>query len=364
MLKITDLRTTFKTPNGQAQGVKGISMSLADGEFYTLLGPSGCGKTTTLRSVAGFETPDEGEITIDGDVVYSAALRRVTPTSKRGLGMVFQSYAIWPHMSVFENVAYPLRYGYAQNHTEKEVRGKVNDVLDLVRLNGFEDKLASRLSGGQQQRVALARAIVQRPRIILMDEPLSNLDAALREKLRGEIKTILGERKITTLYVTHDRLEALAMSDRVAIMQDGLIAQEGTPWDLYTAPANAFVAGFLGTVNLFTGKLAERMGHGMGRYETPFGVVLAALPEGLDDSVEVNLIVRPERIDVSSKKTGDPGTFPAVIESVMFLGEAFDCQLRIGEHTLRATLPWVERFQAGDNVEVRIEPKSWIVTSR
>ncbi len=228
MIKFTSLSKSFQIDAAEVQAVKSLDLEIQQGEFFTLLGPSGCGKTTTLRCVAGFEKPEQGEITIGDELVFSRVKNIFIPPNKRRIGMVFQSYAIWPHMSVFDNVAFPLRYG--ENKVPKsEVRGKVSKALTLVRLAGLETRPAPQLSGGQQQRLALARALIREPNVLLLDEPLSNLDAKLREDMRIELREIIHRLGITTLYVTHDQLEALAMSDRVGVMSNGELSQLPLP---------------------------------------------------------------------------------------------------------------------------------------
>ena len=235
----------------------GIGFDIAPGELVTLLGPSGCGKTTTLRAVAGLETPSGGSIRLNDDTVYSAAERRNVPTEKRGVSMVFQSYAIWPHMTVFDNVAYGLR---VRKLPPAEVRQNVQRVLELVQMQDFADRPASKLSGGQQQRVAVARAIAFSPNVLLFDEPLSNLDAKLRAEMRVELRELQRRLDITSLYVTHDQEEALAISDRVIVMNGGRIEQIGTPEEIYNRPRSRFVADFVGSANLIRGPGARPVG--------------------------------------------------------------------------------------------------------
>lgn len=231
--------------------VNRIQISVERGEMLTLLGPSGCGKTTTLRCIAGLEKPEEGDIVIDGKPMLSKGF--VQP-SKRGIGMVFQNYAVWPHMKVFNNIAYGLKL---QKIPKKDVREKALDVLELVGLGGLEDRYPSMLSGGQQQRVALARALVRNPKVLLLDEPLSNLDAKLREELRFEIKSLVRRMGITSVYVTHDQAEAMVISDRIAVMDSGNVVQIGTPRDIYQTPINKFVADFIGTMNFMPGEIVQ-----------------------------------------------------------------------------------------------------------
>src|SRR5471032_852649 len=238
MLKVEGLVKAYATPEGPVQAVKGVSFDVPQGAFFTLLGPSGCGKTTTLRCVAGLEQPSGGTISIAGTVVADAARGIHVPAYRRDIGMVFQSYAIWPHMDVFGNVAYPLRVRKPRP-PRGEIQERVMEALRLVGMAAMARRSATKLSGGQQQRVAFARALVRHPKLLLLDEPLSNLDAKLREQMRFELQELVARVAITTLYVTHDQSEALAMSDTVAVMSDGIIAQSGRPREVYTKPRNA-----------------------------------------------------------------------------------------------------------------------------
>ncbi len=250
ILQIEQVRKRY----ADVAALAGVSLTIQGGEFFTLLGPSGCGKTTLLRCVAGFLKPDDGRILCDGD------RRDRLPAHKRDIGMVFQNYAIFPHLTVFENVAYGLR---ARRVAPTEIRRRAMDTLRLVQMDGLADRQPDQLSGGQQQRVALARAMAIRPRLLLMDEPLSNLDAKLRVEMRTEIRRLQRELGITTVYVTHDQEEALAISERLAVMNAGLVEQVGFPWDVYQAPQSAFVAQFIGTSNSLTGTVVERRADGM-----------------------------------------------------------------------------------------------------
>ncbi|MGH7090423.1 MAG: ABC transporter ATP-binding protein, partial [Stellaceae bacterium] len=233
MISIRDLAMTYRSREAEHQAVRGVSLDVRQGQFYTLLGPSGCGKTSILRCVAGLEHPDAGEIEIGGETVFSAARGVWVPPHLRNIGMVFQSYAIWPHMTVFENVAFPLRHKRPRPG-RAEIRERVGKALHLVHLDGLEERPAPYLSGGQQQRLALARALVGEPRVLLLDEPLSNLDAKLREEMRFEIRQVVERLGVTTLFVTHEQIEALTMSDTMAVMKDGVIVQEGSPNAIYT----------------------------------------------------------------------------------------------------------------------------------
>ncbi|MBV9811555.1 MAG: ABC transporter ATP-binding protein, partial [Acetobacteraceae bacterium] len=252
LVSIRDLRKTYPGRRTGPPALGGISLDVAPGEFVVLLGPSGCGKTTLLRCIAGLEQADAGEILLAGDVVFSAQRGIALPPEERRLSMVFQSYALWPHMSVAENVAFPLR---STRLTRAETEDRVRRVLELVALDGLADAYPGRLSGGQQQRVALARALVANSRLVLFDEPLSNLDAKVRDRLRGELSTLQRQLGFGAVYVTHDQAEALALADRLVVMQAGRIAQVGPPVDVYLAPGSRYVADFLGGANEIAGTL-------------------------------------------------------------------------------------------------------------
>ncbi len=246
-IEITNLFKRFR----KVVAVNRVHLEVEQGEMLTLLGPSGCGKTTTLRCIAGLETPDEGDIVIDGKPMLSQGF---VPPAKRGIGMVFQNYAVWPHMKVHSNIAYGLKL---QKIPRDERRRRAREVLELVGLEGLEERYPAQLSGGQQQRVALARALVRNPKVLLLDEPLSNLDAKLREKMRFEIKSLVQRMGITSVYVTHDQAEAMVISDRIAVMEAGNVMQIGTPGEIYQKPANRFVADFIGTTNFITGEVLQ-----------------------------------------------------------------------------------------------------------
>src|SRR3954462_5585936 len=273
-IEVKDLHIHY----GEVPAVRGVSFDVAPGEQLTLLGPSGCGKTTTLRAIAGLEQPSAGDIRIAGAPVYSSASRVNIPAEKRGLSMVFQSYAIWPHMTVFENVAYGLR---VRRESTAQIAEKVDRALDMVQMRPYRDRGASQLSGGQQQRVALARAFVFQPSVLLFDEPLSNLDDKLRADMRIELRELQHRLGIPSVYVTHDLEEALAMSDRIIVMRDGLIEQIGSPFDIYNHPRNAFVADFIGSANLIRGRNRTDLAMGdMVALETPSGHLVYATAYG------------------------------------------------------------------------------------
>ena len=287
-VKLENLEKSF----GSVVAVDNISLTIEESEFFTILGPSGCGKTTTLRMIAGFYKPGGGKI------YFNEKLMNRLPPEKRNTGMVFQNYALWPHMSVFKNIAFGLEM---RKFSKKEIESRVKNSLDLVNLGGLEDRTPDQLSGGQQQRVALARALVIEPDVLLLDEPLSNLDAKLRVEMRTEIKKLQKELGITTLYVTHDQKEALAVSDRLAVMGLGKFAQVGTPHEIYAKPSNKFVASFIGLINLFHGKASKIQKTTVG-IKTAEGLNLVSSKlENVKKGMEILVAVRPEHIEVHSQ---------------------------------------------------------------
>ncbi len=339
MIEIRNLHVHYQTDDGAVHAVRGIDITVAEGEFYTLLGPSGCGKTTTLRCIAGLEPPTDGEITIDGATVYSAARGISVPTHRRDIAMVFQSYAIWPHMSVFQNTAFPLQE-MRPRLDRATIRRRVREALALVQLEGLEDRPAPFLSGGQQQRLALARALVKEPKVLLLDEPLSNLDAKLREETRIELRELVKRLGITTVYVTHDQLEALTMSDNVAVMDQGEVVQTAAPIDIYQHPANPFVAGFIGQTNFIAGTVARvaDAASGLGTVDTSSGPIHCTLPDGARVGQDVTVVVRPEDVHLAGPPSDHENTIEGRIEAVIYLGEALDCQVALGEQRIRLRL--------------------------
>jgi iron(III) transport system ATP-binding protein len=337
MIEVKNLRKCFLTrEKQQVAAVRDVSFGLKPGEFYTLLGPSGCGKTTTLRCIAGFETPDAGEIWIGNQKVFSSSPYVNVPPHKRDFGIVFQSYAIWPHMSVFENVAFPLRHGRKRTRNKKELQERVMEVLRLVQLDSLSDRPVPFLSGGQQQRVALARGLVHEPGALLLDEPLSNLDAKLREEMRIEVRELLKRLHITTLYVTHDQLEALTMSDRVAVMDSGAVVQEGLPRNVYQVPANPFVAHFIGLANFLKGRLAQVKEDGWGTVELANGTVDSMLSNSVRPGDDVLVMIRPEDVILQpGQDTHERNTFRGQIEVAAFMGDALDCWVTVEGQRIR-----------------------------
>jgi ABC-type Fe3+/spermidine/putrescine transport system ATPase subunit len=300
-IEVSDLVVRY----GGVAAVEGVSFTVGRGEHLTLLGPSGCGKTTTLRAIAGLEEPASGTIRIDGRAMYSSAERRNVPAEKRGVSMVFQSYAIWPHMTVFDNVAYGLR---VRKLPRAEVAENVDRALGLVQMREFAARPASNLSGGQQQRVALARAVAFSPTVVLFDEPLSNLDAKLRAEMRVELRELQRRLDITSVYVTHDQEEALAISDRVIVMNNGRIEQIGTPAAIYNRPKSRFVADFVGSANLIGGRLKSAPdGPGPVLFETEGGVLLQARASHPPRGDEDRVAIRTAYIDLEA---GPPNAGP------------------------------------------------------
>src|SRR3954454_1740812 len=296
MLTVKGLCTEYVNERKQAiRAAHDVSFDVPPGKLFTLLGPSGCGKTTTLRSIAGLERPQAGEIRVGDEVIYSSTRRIFVPPNQRGLGMVSQSYAIWPHMTVYENAAFPLRVARRRKFSRREIDERVNRVLATVDLAELAQRDATRLSGGQQQRLALARALVMEPRLLLLDEPLSNLDAKLRERMRFELKRLQRDLGITTVYVTHDQSEALALSHSIAVMNAGRIEQLGSPREVYERPKNQFVADFIGSTNFVAGEVAgPDSAAGFYRIQSELGVLKARAVEPLGAGEKVVLSIRPE----------------------------------------------------------------------
>ncbi len=333
MLTVRDLTKIYANRfDTQAGGVREVSFDLPEGTFFTLLGPSGCGKTTTLRCVAGLERPDAGTIAVGDRVLFDSASKTAVPLNERGIGMVFQSYAIWPHMTVFENIAFPLRVAKGARPGQEEVRSLVEQALATVGLAGYGDRPATRLSGGQQQRVALARAIVHRPKLLLLDEPLSNLDAALREEMRIELRRLQQQIGVTTIYVTHDQSEALAMSDQIAVMEKGRIVQMGNPREIYFRPANVFVASFIGAANLLSGVCDGAVAPGaIGTVRLTDGARIGCLfPAGAADGQPTTVSVRPESIVFA-----DEPLLNGTVTAASFLGGSARYDVRVGDLVLR-----------------------------
>lgn len=327
MISIANLVKTFKSGSDRVRAVDGVTLEVGEREFFVLLGLSGSGKTTLLRCVAGLEKPDQGEIVIHHKLCSSAERGFFIGPEGRSLGMVFQSYAVWPHMTVFENVAFPLANG-PHRLSGAEIKKKAMRALELVQLAGLADRPAPFLSGGQQQRVALARALAVEPKVLLMDEPLSNLDARLREEVRDEIKNLAKTFGIAVLYVTHDQVEAMALADRVAVMSKGKVLQCAPPRELYEAPAGRDVCEFLGSTNLLDGVVKNG-----GKVATDLGELTCSR---LDPALKsVCVAIRPEELELSTAPSGQENEFPAEVVSTTFLGELTVCDLNVGGKRLR-----------------------------
>lgn len=311
---------------GDVKVVDGVSAHVKAGEFVSFLGPSGCGKTTTLRMVAGLDEPVGGEIRIGGELVSAPARGVHIPPERRRIGMVFQTYALWPHMTVAENVAYPLRLAGV---SPGDISVRVQKCLDMVHLGTLSDRAPDELSGGQQQRVALARALVVEPTVLLLDEPLSNLDATLREEMRFEIKDLQVRLGITVVLVTHDQGEAFAMSDRIMVMNKGRIAQMGSPAEIYRCPADLFVAGFVGIANLAHGTVGDS---NQVLLDGSVRSAATSSPCGLAPGTRVQVAIRPESVSIAPEATAG---LKAVVERVTFLGDREDLQVRCVDRSWR-----------------------------
>jgi iron(III) transport system ATP-binding protein len=341
-----------------------VSFDVAAGELLTLLGPSGCGKTTTMRLIAGLERNDTGEISVGGRVVSSAERGVFLAPEKRGIGMVFQSYAIWPHMTVFQNVAYPLK---VRRVGRQEIETRVMQALELVGLAGLEHRPAPNLSGGQQQRVALARALVFQPSLLLLDEPLSNLDAKLRGNMRIELKRLQEKTGITTIYVTHDQAESMALSDRIIVMNAGRIEQIGAPRSLYEQPSTRFVAEFVGSTNMIPARVTElRAAAGECVVATSAGESVTCLrPVGQPCEIgeAVGLLIRPERVRLrplvagnGEYRDGGDNQWRGSVEMAIYYGDRREYIVRVGHQQLQAVTPVEVELERGQPVAVEISP--------
>jgi iron(III) transport system ATP-binding protein len=363
-LVVEDLHMTYRMLAGPVQAVRGVSFTVAPGEFYTLLGASGCGKTTVLRCIAGLETPEKGAIAIAGRRVYSSHEGIAEPPYRRDIGMVFQSYAVWPHLTVFDNVAFPLVSG-RRRLRRREVYDKTMQALRLVHLEGLASRPAPLLSGGQQQRVALARALVAEPTLLLLDEPLSNLDAKLRAEMRLEIKSLVKSMRVTTLYVTHDQIEALTMSDRVAVMRDGVFVEEATPRDVYLRPHSAFTATFLGETNLLAGQVvAGATADGTCQVETPHGRLVCPVQSWPEPATSVWVACRPEGVQVTACHPPGENVLRGRIVTAIFAGDQMTYRVAIGDQMLQAKSDSLSSFHDGDQVWVQLPPERCLLLRR
>jgi iron(III) transport system ATP-binding protein len=364
VLSVKSLHTDYAAANGQVvNAVQDVSFEVPDGALFTLLGPSGCGKTTTLRSIAGLERPKSGSIDVDGRVVFSSAQRIFVAPNRRNFGMVFQSYAIWPHMNVFKNVAFPLEVR-KQRPSRKEIADKVMRVLAAVQLAELVDRDATKLSGGQQQRLALARALVMEPQLLLLDEPLSNLDAKLREAMRFELKRMQRDLGLTTVYVTHDQSEALALSHEIAVMNEGRIVQIGSPRDIYERPRNKFVADFVGSTNFIDGTIVSASaGNGRCRVATALGELNVQCVETPAKDAPVVVSVRPEDVELSEAAPApepDDNICVGTVAAKAFLGDYLDFQVKVGDSVLLARVHPSLRTPTGDAIHVRMRAEKCV----
>lgn len=347
-LTLTGLTKSF----GDNTVLHGLDLHVEQGEFFTLLGPSGCGKSTTLWSIAGLHSPDGGRIAFGDRVVYDRESRVDVPPEKRNCGVVFQSYAVWPHLTVLDNVGYPLKL---RKTSRADRRKRVLEVLELVELNGLEGRYPHELSGGQQQRVALARALAHPPDLLLLDEPFSNLDAKLRERARDWLKILQQRIGVTTVFVTHDQDEALSMSDRIMVMDGGRVRQVGSPEEIYHDPADEFVADFIGTVNVLGGRAVA---DGAGRAQVWLGglgqpLTVAAEVAGESD---VRIAIRPERIVVHPAPVDRVNVVTVKVRTVAFLGDHYRYVVALGDHEL--VVRTLARVDHGAELTVELPPEA------
>ena len=329
MLKIVNLTKEFEIPGGRILAVRNLNLTVEEGQFFVLLGPSGCGKSSLLRCVAGLESIDEGGIYLEDRLLSSGEKRVFVDPEDREVAMVFQSYAVWPHMTVFENIAFQLTEAKTRSCSSDQVAKRVKDVMDLVRLTGFERYKTATLSGGQQQRVALARALIREPKLLLMDEPLSNLDAKLREEMRDEIKELTRRLGVTTLHVTHDQTEAMALADVLAVMSNGQILQIGDPETLYRKPSNRIVAEFLGRTNWVAGTMEADS-----TSVTEIGRMQSSVFAKFEIGSTVSVGVRPEWIELRDEGESGPDRFPGIIQARTFLGDSVVYWVSVGQKRL------------------------------
>ena len=360
-IHIKSVSKDFFSEGKRIKALANVELTIPANQIFTLLGPSGCGKTTLLRCIVGLETPDLGEIAIGEEIVWSKEKNIFVPPEKRGLSMVFQTYAIWPHMTVFDNVAYPLQI---RKESKEEIRSKVEKILRFVQLEGFEKRPATKLSGGQQQRVALARALIPEPKVILFDEPLSNLDAKLREETRKELRSFLTELKITAVYVTHDRIEALSLSDTIAVMKDGRIVDIGTPKNIYFDSDHRFVADFIGQANLIDGKVTA-IEDSYAIVDSSFGNIACQKSPNISVGNAVTLCIRPEFIRVVKGDTSEGmNIFRGRVESLLFVGDAYEGEIIIADTRLIIRIEPTATVEEGDEIALSLDSDHCFVLSK
>jgi iron(III) transport system ATP-binding protein len=347
-LRLLNLSKRF----GKTVAVQDLNLEIRDGEIMTLLGPSGCGKTTTLRCIAGLLKPDEGEIYLGEKQVTDM------PPERRGVGLVFQNYALWPHMTVYENLAFGLQL---RKVSKEKARKRIGEALAMVRLSEFEERYPRQLSGGQQQRVALARALVIEPSLLLLDEPLSNLDAQLREEMRFEIRELQKKLGITSVYVTHDQAEALVLSDRIAILHEGRLIQVGSPVDIYNRPGNRFVAGFIGLTSFMEGTIArldDARDHVI--VKTQDNLEIRARASGLKPDQKVTLAIRPEHIEIyegeAAPRSPEINLLEGKVMRGAYLGDIIDYRIQIGDWVLRAHTDTDRMLNPDEKVWIAFSP--------
>jgi ABC-type Fe3+/spermidine/putrescine transport system ATPase subunit len=357
-IEIQNLFKRFK----DVVAVNRIQLEIDQGELLTLLGPSGCGKTTTLRCIAGLEKPEEGDIVIDGKPMLSEGF---VPPSKRGIGMVFQNYAVWPHMKVFSNIVYGLKL---LKLPRQSIQEKAHQVLELVGLDGLEDRYPAQLSGGQQQRVALARALVSNPKVLLLDEPLSNLDAKLREELRFEIKSLVRRMGITSVYVTHDQAEAMVISDRIAVMDSGNVVQIGNAQEIYKKPANRFVADFIGTMNFMSGEVVQVLeGQNAVSVRTEFTEkMVCRTPDGMSATpgTKIYASIRPEDVEVFKEPPqAAENVFKGNIVHKAYLGNFLFFFVSVNDTMIRVQVPHHLPQEEGQELYLFFDPQKCVTLS-
>ena len=355
-IEIQNLFKRFK----DVVAINRIQLEVNQGEMLTLLGPSGCGKTTTLRCIAGLEKPEEGDIIIDGQPMLSQGF---VESSKRGIGMVFQNYAVWPHMKVFNNIVYGLKL---QKEPRRSIREKAKKVLELVGLGGLEDRYPAQLSGGQQQRVALARALVTNPKVLLLDEPLSNLDAKLREELRFEIKSLVRRMGITSVYVTHDQAEAMVISDRIVVMNQGNVVQIGTPEEIYNRPSNKFVADFIGTMNFIPAEVVKVVPDTV-YVRTDFSEKIVCRMTGTVNATQgekVYASIRPEDVEVFLEPPQDKeNLFKGIIAHKAYLGNFLYFFVHVDSTMIRVQVTHHLPQEEGEELYLYLNPQKCMILS-